>query len=352
MQGSSLSDAVLSEEDDILDNIDENCSGLRREDWVNITVMLVDEDGHNMAKGICHNVNPIDCVEDKCLGTDHVGVLIMEPIEGMMDIGAMFALKAWPTDRVFHSGCTLQHHLLVSKHRLRAKTKLLEKRRKDGKRAYGTTRTAEHAKPSKKSQILNNASIQQLSALLCCDRECLRFFPRDEALALRTEFYDCSSRMRHAKRLEVHGQVHKLQGSSANVVTLSGRDICVIAWRHIFVISKTTFYRNRQEFKCGMRPRDHGNLNIKRNRVSAQQATATLSTLLEDKADMMPHKSRTLPNGTRVVEMVLPRGTKWNKFLLTINKVSEDDFDITLPLYSMWLHCNNFNLFIPKCGNH
>ena len=97
-----------------------------------------------------------------------------------------------------------------------------------------------------------------------------------------------------------------------------------------------------------MHPRDHGNLNIKRYRVSTQQASATLSTLLEDKADMMPHKSRTLPDGTRVVEMVLPRGTKWKKFLLTINKVSRDDFDITLPLYSMWFHCNDFNLYIPK----
>ena len=41
----------------------------------------------------------------------------------------------------------------------------------------------------------------------------------------------------------------------------------------------------------------------------------------EDKADMMPHKSRTLPNGKRVVEMVLPHGSKWKKFLDTINEV-------------------------------
>jgi len=61
---------------------------------------------------------------------------------------------------------------------------------------------------------------------------------------------------------------------------------------------------------------------MKRNRISTQQATAILSTLLEDKADMMPHRARILPNGTRVVEMVLPRGTKWKKFLVTINEVS------------------------------
>jgi hypothetical protein len=60
---------------------------------------------------------------------------------------------------------------------------------------------------------------------------------------------------------------------------------------------------------------------MKRNRKSIQQTTTTLSTLLEDKTDMMPHKARTLPNDTRVVEMVLSRGTKWKKFLVTINEV-------------------------------
>ena len=117
--------------------------------------------------------------------------------------------------------------------------------------------------------------------------------------------------MRHAKQLEVHGQLHALLGCSMKVVTLSGGDVCEKTWRHIFAISKTTFYKYRLEFKCGIRPRDHGNLNTKRNHISTQQVTTTLWTLLEDKADMMPHKARTLPNGTRVVEMVLPHGTKW-----------------------------------------
>jgi hypothetical protein len=333
VQGSSLSDAIFSEDETVpVEDIDPNCSGLHRDDWVNKPVMLVNERGH---------VNPIDCVEDKCLGPDHVGVLIMEPIDGMMDMGAMFSLRAWPISRVFHDGCTLAHHILVSGHRLRAQTKMLEKRRKDGKRAYETSRISERRKPTKKSQILTNASIQQLSAVLCCDRECLRFFPRDEALALRTEFYDCSTRMRYAKRLEVHGQIHPLPGGHTNVVTLSGRDICLIAWRHIFVISKTAFYRNRQEFNCGVRPRDHGNLNTKRYRVSTQQATATLSNLLEDKVDMMPHKSRTLPNGTRVVEMVLPRGTKWKKFLVTINQVSR----------LLMFHLVHFQCVVSECLN-
>jgi len=323
MQGSSLSDAVFTEDDTDagIEDIDVDCSGLGREKWLHSPVMLVNDTGQNVAKGICCNVNPMDCVEDKCLGIDNVGVIIMEPLEGMMDIGRVFSLRMWPLDRVFYQRYTLAHHLLVSTHRLRVQNSSTERRKKEGKRAYVTSRTASHTRPTKKSQILTNNSIHQLSATVCCDRECTRYFPREEALALRTKFYTCSPRMRHAKQLEVHGQSHVLHGTSAKVVTLSGRHVCEKAWRHIFAVSKTTFYRNRSEFKNGMRPRDHGNLNMKRNRTSTQQATATLSTLLEDKADMMPHKARTLPNGTRVVEMVLPRGTKWKKFLVTINEV-------------------------------
>ena len=86
---------------------------------------------------------------------------------------------------------TLAHHLLVSTHRLHAKSKLLEKWRKEGKRASDTSRTTSvHTKPTKNLNILNNACLQQLFAGLCCDRECLRFFPRDEALALHTKFHD------------------------------------------------------------------------------------------------------------------------------------------------------------------
>ena len=323
MQGSSLSEAVFTEDDtDVgLEHIDEDCSGLRREEWLHIPVMLVNATGQNVAKGICSNVNPIDCVEDKCLGVDNVGVLIMEPLEGMMDMGWMFSLRMWPVDRVFHQRYTLAQHLLVSTRRQRVQNTSQERRKKEGKRAYVTSRTTSQTRPTKKAQVLNNHSIHQLSACVCCDRECTRYFPREEALALRTEYYTCSPRMRHAKQLEVHGQLHVLPGGSTKVVTLSGRNVCEKAWRHIFAVSKTTFYRKRSEFKSGMRPRDHGNLSVKRNRLSTQQATATLSTLLEDKADMMPHKARTLPNGTRVVEMVLPRGTKWKKFLVTINEV-------------------------------
>jgi hypothetical protein len=135
-----------------------------------------------VAKGICCNINPMDCVEDKCLGINNVGVIIMEPLEGMMDMGRVFSLRMWPLDRVFSQRYTLAHHLLVSTRRLRVQNSALERRKKKGKRAYVTTRTTSHTRPTKKSQILTNNSIHQLSASVCCDRSELDIFPRKRHL--------------------------------------------------------------------------------------------------------------------------------------------------------------------------
>ena len=304
-----------------IEGVDEDCSGIRREEWTNIPLLLVNDDGNEMAKGICRNWNPVDCVDDKPLGESDIGVLIMEPAEGMMDMGAMFSLRRWPISRAYHDGFSLLQHQQVSTFRLRDHTRLLAKRRIEGKNTYDTTKKpTERLRPPKKTQVLAPDAIRQLSTIECCDGECLRYFPREEVLALRTEFYGCSTRMRHSKSIHVHGQVHQLPGGS-KWVTLCGRNVCLRAWHEIFAVSKSSFYRNRSEFMGGLRARDHGNLNMKRNRVATLQATATLKELLQDKADMMPHKSRTLPNGEKVVEMVLPRGTKWNSFLGTINQV-------------------------------
>ena len=84
--------------------------------------MLVNEYKDNIAKDIFRNMNPIKCVEDECLRIDHVGVLIikitMEPIEGTMDMGVMFALRVWPLSHFFHGECTFAHYCLLSAHKL------------------------------------------------------------------------------------------------------------------------------------------------------------------------------------------------------------------------------------------
>ena len=140
MQSLSLSKVVFTEEEnDVgIEDIDVDCNRLKREEWLNIPVMLENATGQNVAKKICRNVDPMDCVEDKCLGVDNVGVLIMEPFEGMMDTGLMFSLRTWPISCVFQQRYTFAHHILVSSRRLRVQTTVLERLRKEGKRAYVT----------------------------------------------------------------------------------------------------------------------------------------------------------------------------------------------------------------------
>jgi hypothetical protein len=43
--------------------------------------------------------------------------------------------------------------------------------------------------------------------------------------------------------------------------------------------------------------------------------------MIECSADLMPHKFRTPPTGERVVEHVLPAGTKWKDLQSLVNEV-------------------------------
>jgi hypothetical protein len=187
MQGSSLSEAVFTEDDTDagIEDIDVDCSGLRREEWLHTPVMLVIDTGQNVAKGICCNVNPMDCVEDNCLGIDNIGVLIMEPLEGMMDMGWVFSLRMWPLHRVFHQRHTLAQHLLVSTRRLRVENSLLERRKKEGKRAYVTSRTEDRPKSCRYSLIIASTNYLLVCVVI---GSALDFFPGKRHLPYELSF--------------------------------------------------------------------------------------------------------------------------------------------------------------------
>ena len=79
--------------------------------------------------------------------------------------------------------------------------------------------------------------------------------------------------------------------------------------------------------KSGKRAEPHGNLDLKKPRMHTLQATATLRLLLENTADHMPHKSRTLESGEKVVSMCLPSSFHWSDTLPEINEVNAQ-FDL------------------------
>ncbi len=98
--------------------------------------------------------------------------------------------------------------------------------------------------------------------------------------------------------------------------------MCPIAWWTIHGVSKATFYRYREMAKDGKQAEVHGNLGSKKPRKHTVQATATLRTLVVPEADKMPHKTRTLKSGDKVLAMVLPSAFRWSDQLPKINEAN------------------------------
>jgi hypothetical protein len=97
------------------------------------------------------------------------------------------------------------------------------------------------------------------------------------------------------------------------------------AWRMIYGVSKTDFYRYRAYAASGRRAQQHGLLGTQKTSTSTAQALQTMSVILTTTADSMPHRTRTITTGVskgeKVVQKILPSGTKWKNILEEVNKV-------------------------------
>ena len=88
-------------------------------------------------------------------------------------------------------------------------------------------------------------------------------------------------------------------------------------------VARATYYRWKENANAGKCPKQHGNLGTKKPRTHTLQATATLRLMLERSADQMPHKSRTMEKGEKVVSKVLPSAWKWKDLLPELNDVND-----------------------------
>ena len=295
------------------------CAGFGREQWVGLDVLLFNEVGVPVANGICRNSDPRDCVDANPLGPDDVGVCILNSLLPLdVPVTWRFSLRRWPLCRVLHDGVSLFDH--ERRHKQTQLALLAKIRPRKGLRRYDSKRVPLGDKERRRDRILGDESIRLVSAKDCCVKKCCQFFPRDKIRSLRQEMWLADFRMRSAKKLEVHRNVH-IDTHGHKVVTLENVEVCCTAWYTIHAVSKADFYRFRSYSSLGRRSRFHGNSGTKKPREATLQASATLSTIIVPLADAMPHKTRTLSTGEKVVQMVLPTGTKWKNILTDINEV-------------------------------
>ena len=87
-------------------------------------------------------------------------------------------------------------------------------------------------------------------------------------------------------------------------------------------VSESTFYRYAKYASQNMVAQLHGNLGLQKPRAHIVQATATLRCVLEKSAYHVPHRSRVLSSGEKVVTKVLPATWKWKDTVPELNEVN------------------------------
>ena len=88
---------------------------------------------------------------------------------------------------------------------------------------------------------------------------------------------------------------------------------------HIAGVPESTFYRYLKYMKEDREARDHGNTGSKKTREHSKQDTASLKCILDREVDHMPHCSRTLKEGDKVVSKILPASFQWKGQLKKLN---------------------------------
>lgn len=289
-------------------------AGLPRPEWLNRNVKLLNSDGVLVGAGLVRNCDPSDCVDSQPLGSEDVGILILESFaEDFVPAGWKYSLRRWSSRATDCDGVSLFDLGRVFEEQVQGD------RRVGPKRQYRTTRVRQRMRSDKLQRLTSEQSLFEVSTKACCMRRCTRKISPEVVKSLRHEMWSSDHKLRSHIKLEVHRHVRR--GGDRKYVLLENDEVCLKGWMIIMAVSKTEFYRQRANAGLGVRSSHHGNRGTKKRRAGTRQASASLACIVEASADLMPHRFRTLPSGERVVERVLPAGTKWKDIRGKLNEV-------------------------------
>jgi hypothetical protein len=131
--------------------------------------------------------------------------------------------------------------------------------RRDIRQYNSERKRQEGALPPKKVLKLSTQSINSVSTVNCCRRNCVQPFFHAKIHALRSQFFHEGGQYFKSHRLlDVHRQIH-LDAHGNEMITLQGVDVCPVAWYTIMGVSRATYYRWKVNANNGLRAKHHGN---------------------------------------------------------------------------------------------
>lgn len=167
------------------------CEGFGRSSWVSKRVTLTNAAGDDVARGVVQSVDShlVPETGGRPLGSDNVCVQIAESLlEAVIPFGWIYSLRSWPIKRVLLNGATLYDH--DQRAIFNFAVKAFGRPPWNGVRQYITTRQRRpRDTPARKDYFLTTESINYVSTVTCCEKNCVQPFPRGKIKDLRTQFY-------------------------------------------------------------------------------------------------------------------------------------------------------------------
>ena len=309
---------------------------LIRESWRNQRVLLKDDTMmQTVNEGTILYVFPHDYVNFQELGHDCVGVGIeMEnaSIHDVVEVGSITLLK-WPIKQTtMLDGSPLQCFVPIDGMHARYEDVSNDENvgnKLNGNNAVHLPRKRRYTfiNRTQKSRVtpastfyLSNESIQRVSCIDCCAKKCCQFADRDMLTRLRQEFWGESQKSRTNYVYDVLSICYQKDEKSRYQFKLNGSIVCCRAWYELHGIPKTSFYRYKENFENGVRQYMHGNTcTLRRGLQHTSLARALLNEFVENNSEKMPHRSRTLLDGSRETQLVIPSTYKQVDILCEIN---------------------------------
>ena len=94
-------------------------------------------------------------------------------------------------------------------------------------------------------------------------------------------------------------------------VTLIGLEVCATVWWRIHGIPNSTFHTYTHQYKRGIVLGTHDNEGIKGPRLSSVQAVDAVATIIDERADQMPHQMHITQSGQMDTLKSIPGGETW-----------------------------------------